>query len=1120
MAQARKVAFVLATLLTLAGFAQERGAPIFADDFGTHMTFAENWVVKPGSAVASRDGHLDFSGDGTISTKRPTPETFYAEADFGLTGGKGAEAFGGFKLGSVRFGLAADGVCVLRDGHEEKGRKPVSGSPVRLAVIRDTADHAAALVCLVNGREAFRFAKADSAAALEAVCAGGGLVFDNFALSALRRAGESPNLIGNSSFEYEYDGFPFDMTRNQSYDFSKAKEIPYEDYIAAWSLDSKVKHSGKVSLKIVNDERSLPQQGMGAKKVGMKAGATGVFSVWLKADRTNFPVTLNYGGGMGRRTVSVGTDWARYETVNTNLPAPGLYAPVGINFSEKGTLWIDDMQAEFVDGIDAAALTSGKTFATAYQPSELDKERVADRKLERAPGVSVPRLPEGVVPGLALDSWKDHAARVDAFYAGVKPVAGMTEAFLACDATHLYVGIRDHSVSCGPVELLVDPTGSGKSMKHFQMCGRPDGSCLPNWCKGYGQDLQWKGDWTFSARVDEAAGRTDFLFVLPFSDFARPDLSANWLMSINRYDSKNWSAICTARSKSVVFRDPGSWPVVALPAEIVRPYAVGVAGGGKSESSVSLDLVNNSGAPRAVTLYLDAGGAAQTRTLDLKPGATAVALPIEGEGADNVGVRLDEAGRRVANQHVLLELRPSVSVLGRLNFYMNEPEAAFRISTSLPEPEKLTAELVCAGRKVTAPAAAKFGMTLPLGGISIGTNDLTVTLRQGQGEVVGKAKTSLVKRRFKKGATQINHFSRALLHNGKPVVPVAPFLGDAHFTHVMTPEIVAGKVKWLALHGFKFAEILIPLADSPDRQPTIWRAAGAFFGATLAEDIDVLLWTGPLQWKDGKNVMLPDDILRDGYDRLDYPNILTQIVMDEPDLGMPSDEARDVLRQMRTFFPYHPVQMNNSVLAIPQRYAGLETDILMIDDYLTNNDARDVESVVMHADRMWQAGLAEGKPCFFFLVGNNLNLHGREPSYGEQIAQTYGCLAAGCTGIAYFYGEPVTPGNWKAYVQLNREVLALTDVICSEEETAEVRSDGDPKLLRHRTKRHDGSLYVVSCNIDAGPAGKVTFTLPPGTRYAARAEVLFENRTVTVKKGVFSDVFSGHARHVYRIKAR
>ena len=167
---------------------------------------------------------------------------------------------------------------------------------------------------------------------------------------------------------------------------------------------------------------------------------------------------------------------------------------------------------------------------------------------------------------------------------------------------------------------------------------------------------------------------------------------------------------------------------------------------------------------------------------------------------------------------------------------------------------------------------------------------------------------------------------------------------------------------------------------------------------------------------------------------------------------------------------------------------------------------------------MWQAGAAEGKPCWYFIVGNNTSLHYREPTYREQIAQTYGNIAAGCTGFSLFYGWPGTHGNWKAYLQLNRELLALTDVLTTEEETASASATGDPGLLRHITKLHDGHLHVIACNIDAQDAGDVTFTLPPGLRTADEAEVLFEDRKVAVENGRFIDAFPGHERHVYRIR--
>ena len=155
-------------------------------------------------------------------------------------------------------------------------------------------------------------------------------------------------------------------------------------------------------------------------------------------------------------------------------------------------------------------------------------------------------------------------------------------------------------------------------------------------------------------------------------------------------------------------------------------------------------------------------------------------------------------------------------------------------------------------------------------------------------------------------------------------------------------------------------------------------------------------------------------------------------------------------------------------------------------------------------------------------------LHYREPSYAEQIAQTYGNIAAGCTGFSYFCGNPATPGNWKALLQLNKEILSLNDILLSEEDSEQAVSSADPKLLRNITKKHEGFLYVVACNIDANPVGKVTFTLPSTYQYSGEAEVMFEDRKGSVKDGeeamaMYNELFyqpddAGHPRSLQQLK--
>jgi hypothetical protein len=67
--------------------------------------------------------------------------------------------------------------------------------------------------------------------------------------------------------------------------------------------------------------------------------------------------------------------------------------------------------------------------------------------------------------------------------------------------------------------------------------------------------------------------------------------------------------------------------------------------------------------------------------------------------------------------------------------------------------------------------------------------------------------------------------------------------------------------------------------------------------------------------------------------------------------------------------------------------------------------------------------------------------------------------------------------------------------------------------IEGRTKQADAGLYHLAVN--ASPkAREATFRLPPGNK-ATELNVLFENRKVPVKDGVFADKFEPYDTHVY-----
>lgn len=106
-------------------------------------------------------------------------------------------------------------------------------------------------------------------------------------------------------------------------------------------------------------------------------------------------------------------------------------------------------------------------------------------------------------------------------------------------------------------------------------------------------------------------------------------------------------------------------------------------------------------------------------------------------------------------------------------------------------------------------------------------------------------------------------------------------------------------------------------------------------------------------------------------------------------------------------------------------------------------------------------------------------------------------------------GKAVRP----AVAEINRRIGKLAPVLNTQSYAHRFGPGLDTMLKYHR-----GSYYVFAMPGGKAAPGRRTFTLPRGVR-AARAEVLFENRTVRVDgKGRFADFFAAeYSHHIYRI---
>lgn len=426
-------------------------------------------------------------------------------------------------------------------------------------------------------------------------------------------------------------------------------------------------------------------------------------------------------------------------------------------------------------------------------------------------------------------------------------------------------------------------------------------------------------------------------------------------------------------------------------------------------------------------------------------------------------------------------------ILGHYDFYMNEPKAEFRVWG--------------------APGSGEGGfeeVAIDISSLPPGTHEVTV-------RALGRDwKTTVRKIPYHKGATQVNQWSRSLVHDGKPVFMSAPCLIGRE--NGPKEDGSSTQIDILAASGFKYLNLQnnLNVRDIEMNRKTLAYAAG--------KGMKFMLWTGEgdlrevgdiLRWEDNK----PTDWSRQKmYDMLDSDDVITMLVLDEPEYRK-AEDCQAFMKREKARFPHKPVQMNNSWLGISGRFAGLPTDILMIDYYLTN-DGTTLDMVVSKVDVL--RSIAYGKPCWYFMESEN-SLHPRIPSYKEQVAQCWGAVAAGATGISWFVNMPTSRCCYDALVDINRELLDNTGFLCSDELCGGAIASESHSLIRCLTRRRGGEWRIYTANINPHPNANVTFTLPPDIPQDARVEVMYENRSLQANGGRFADSFDGFSRHIYRI---
>lgn len=1109
--------------------------PIYGDGFDTEALLVENWKLTPSNGWSIKDGKMISSGkgSGTAVLKTPVPDNVVIEVDVSPLEVK--KNFAGVSLGGINFLFQPTAYwCVYKikgkdrsDGNIKKAEIE-KGKTYKIKLVRQKLDKAYMLTYHVNGKKIFEFIEpgmmGKGADSFYFFTNGMPMSYDDLSIGELMSGDVSRNLITNSSFEFLQEGFP-NYWKPSDTAMMYLSYGSLDNFWKNWRIDSEEKHSGAQSLRMAIEE--LPKRnGFLSHSVGVAPKKPVTYSVWLKASEENVPARLIIWEWLGKshhKKINIGKDWKRY-SFTIDSPEKN-QVRFGLDFDKKGVVvWADDAQAEM------------GTVPTEYSESALDAKlkKGHEETVKKAESIHLKKFQKApVIDGKIEEAWNDGVLVEKFLIAGKGLPDEKTKAYLGCDDENLYIAFKAYSAqpesmkanatihdngqvwADDGLEIFLDPNLDRETYYHFTF--NPKGVKAD---VGPGRDLAWNGEWDVKTSVNHDEKCLEAEVVIPLRSLDLGSVpSKEWGINLCRSNHSKKEYSCTCLFPELNFHKVEQYGTVVPPQSVVEKYALAISDVKvtKALSGQGYDVCGNisnmTGKDAKLELEISVAGAASTKkSISVNNGEIhSFALSFKGAVPKSpvpLTVKLLSQGKVLKQQGFKCDVSALALIYAQRNYYMNEKNALLVTELNLPNLDEFTAELQvkAADDKVWSENVkdlkALMRIPIPMEHVAEGENAVKLMLEKA-GKVAVALNTTLLRRPYKENGVQIDRERRCLVANGKPYLVIAPL----HHSFSAPRETVDKIVDHYAEAGFKSFMFCMNIKRNDFADVSRY-----YFEACERNGMKVIYWPGGYSDK---------EIYKYGIDRLvkevgDQPAMLAWLPVDEPELYSKPEDAIRCISAFRKADVYHPVFMNNTVMGIPARFADLTTDIISLDDYLTNRENRTVKEIVHQAVVMREVGAADRLPCHYFLVGNNLYNHHREPTAAEQEAQTYGSVIEGVTLVSYFLGHPSGKQHWEAYKRVNRELLSLSDVIFSLESVSKASIAN--KNVIAMTRKYDGYVYVITVNLE-DKAFETSVTLPIGF-YEGDVEVMFENRSIKLDEGSFKDDYKAHRRHVYRVKVK
>jgi|WetSurMetagenome_2_1015567.scaffolds.fasta_scaffold00002_201 hypothetical protein len=246
----------------------------------------------------------------------------------------------------------------------------------------------------------------------------------------------------------------------------------------------------------------------------------------------------------------------------------------------------------------------------------------------------------------------------------------------------------------------------------------------------------------------------------------------------------------------------------------------------------------------------------------------------------------------------------------------------------------------------------------------------------------------------------------------------------------------------------------------------------------------------------------------------DHPALLAWYISDEPTGNkIAPDSLIKIYRIIKELDPWHPVTIVFMAPFLSSRLYADALDIVMADPYpvpdLPVTMVGDVTGKLVEEFKgrkpVWIVPQAFGGG----------ELWKREPTLQELRSMTYQAIINGARGIQYFVRQglnlfPKSTTAWNECGRMASEIAELTPWLLSDEETIMVQSSS-PQIIAS-SAIHEGQLAIFAVNKTNSPQ-QAHFKI--ARFFSGKVDVLFENRSVNISGGNFTDILSPFGSQVY-----